>query len=417
MHVKDLLVTPHLPKLVEASARNCYNSFNFANKESHQLVKRLLFMPDPHLSIGHHGNILVCLDMPNNLSTKAIREYERDLQALLLTLQTGSHGYLTSTTRKDFPESRYEAVISGNIVAWLNAMNYFEETKESHTNMTKSIAKDIYEYFKLYPEIIFFMDKEEGYANLDNPYIARHKQFIEDGHRSRIIAMDNFTNLSQGERKVHETATVIMRTSRDMSMQINRHDAGISQLSQRYVLPFDLEGKKFKDFVQQLTQEDYDKIPFLFHVPEGIDPDEPIQLALTKEDMDEDEIEFDTKTLLWNNTMTYNEMMEVIKTFFFSIFFHQYPEKEKQHKRANEQARSILSNNMDTVVYYTRSKWRWEHYLKLRTAPQAQVEARRDAEPLLNHFHNKGWFHDLTIKEKRNKKLGSEKDNEKEHTN
>jgi thymidylate synthase ThyX len=89
-------------------------------------------------------------------------------------------------------------------------------------------------------------------------------------------------------------------------------------------------------------------------------------------------------------------MMSLIKTFYFSIFMNQF-KKGTNYKRANEQARSMLTNNMSTLIVYTRNRWQWEHFIKLRVDSHTQVEARREAIPLLETFQKLGWLVDYKI--------------------
>jgi hypothetical protein len=414
-------VTPHLPKLIEAAARNCYNSFHLSKPDGHKLCKNLMNMPKPHLSIGHHGNVLICLTMPEDLTTKEIKAFPTALSLFLSTLQLGSHNYLTISTSNTHIDSRFDAVISGNIVAFKRGMEYVSDLLNSGSiiegimsDLVHALYEEVYSELVSMPETLFFLDKDEGYALMDNPYLVDYKEL----DKNKILIYDNYSDiLTPEECDLHETATVVLRSARVIMEQNNRHEAGlsidhsvnmeydgldergtgISMLSQRYVLPFDLEGKKFSEFLSSFDQAMYDAIAFRYHPPVDIDPDEPIKLYLEHGD---NRVDFDNASLLWHSEMSYREMMNVVKTFFFSIFFHdmmKHGMETSRNKRSNEIARSMLTNNMDTVAYYTRNKWRWRHYINLRTDAHTQLEQRHDSIPLLASFQKIGWFTDLNI--------------------
>ena len=399
----ELRVTPHLPKLVESAARRCYNSFDKARPDGHKLVKNIMKMEPPHLSIGHHGNVLVCLRTPD-WNVGMLKVYVTALQHVLLTLQYASHNHLTVSTHHQFEDSEFDAVISGNPVAWTNAYEYTLKMRMpfSGSNLVEAFAlilASIFEPMLKAPETLFFLAKEEGYAIMDNPYNLKPNELSHD-NRNKLLVYDDFSDiLTPEECHLHETATVAMLSERVIAEQMNRHYGGISMMSQRYTLPFDMEGQTFKQFMGTFNQDQYDNIQFQYQVPISIDPDEPMDLFLEHLDEANDyftRVELDNKALLWNSRMSYNQMMSAMQTFFFTVFFHQI-KTGANHKRANEQARSFLTNNIDTAVYYTRPRWKWRHFIDLRVEKHAQLEVRRESIPLLKTLQTIGWFTDFAI--------------------
>lgn len=396
MEIQLLYHTPYYPKLVEACARQCYCSEDKSTPKGLQLVRNLLSMNPPHLSIAQHGNIIIGFNVRD----------EEEVEWINLFIEH-SHGYLVATIG-----GSYDYVISGNVVAWYNAINgvhkvAWDKTKSTFRDGSKLINLNtkILELIFEYPDVRFFFDQWFNYDEFDNPYIYERRG------KAQILVIDECPGLTDYEKDKHLTATVWVKTTRDISFQFNRHEApisqqdaavllpqstdlaGISQQSQRYVFPFP-DVNKVSEFLKHANQDWIEKLLLEFEVPEDIDPDEPMNTVI---EVDGNRYRLDYTNSINGYEITYRQMMDTIRSMYLTLFFHLTMKKGLGIKRSQEISRSILTNNITSRVIYTRTKWRWRHFIDLRRTAHAQKEARRDMIPILEEFHKHGWFTEYEI--------------------
>lgn len=243
MQVKLLHHTPHIHKLIEITARECYQSFDKMSPTSHKMLKAI--MSKGHLSVSAIGNIVFGVMI----------EHEDEIPLVLDNLsvfkQINNFVRWTDIHHKDNAQTRYDFVVSLNVLSLLdihkNIDNYHIDT---------CLFEDMLDEIKHVPEINWFIDSSVVLEPMDNPYKLEAKL------GEPTILSEDYTVLksilTDYEVNIHATVTTNLVYDRATSLQMHRHSdmLGTCELSQRYVdltntrfrTPTDLEGSELSIF-------------------------------------------------------------------------------------------------------------------------------------------------------------------------
>lgn len=344
MKVELLYYTPSYHKLVESVARICYQSYDKVNEESHKMLKGI--MGKGHLSVASVGNIVFGISFDKHDEVAELTSLSVDL-----TTYKEINNYIRWTffDRKKNPDSKFNAVVSFNILALLDIINNVDNYYSSRTTLDLMLQS-----LKSIPSIFWFVDDtvkpqpvENVYCNVVQPQIGSPVILSEDYNALKDI-------LTPYELDIHCTVTIDWVTDRATGLQAWRHgdQTGGCELSQRYV---------------DRSNADYRK---------------PTDLTDMVSNAENELLRQHSEELL----MTYSEWMrEGISKY----------EKVKEllsfmgKKRSQEIARNLLPN-VHTRIIQCRPLKQWKHFFKLRDTPHAQLEIMHDTQSIKTAFNKAG---------------------------
>lgn len=250
MKVELLHYTPHLHKLVEISARECYQSFSKLSPTSHKMLKGI--MGKGHLSVASINSIVFGITLDHE------DEALFTLDCLSVFKQINNFVRWTDTLHSDNVHSRFDYVVSMNILSLLDIHNNINDFNII-TDLYDSILKEVSNV----PEIYWFIDEETIIEPIDNPY----KLTAQLGHPT--ILSEDYTALkdmlTEYELNIHAQIFLNFVYDRATSLQMHRHCDQLStlELSQRYVdltnalyrIPTDLEGNQYNLYNSYMHSE------------------------------------------------------------------------------------------------------------------------------------------------------------------
>lgn len=331
--------TPQYHKLVEYAARNCYDSFNKCDTDSHKLVRGI--MKKGHLSIAGHGNIVFVL-------SDVTPDQELELLDSLVTFKE-LNNYIRWTR-----EGRH--VVSMSILTYLDIVNGVSLKGEegNHFNRAKEsrIFRDMVQAVLEVPALRWFADSTYLIEGSENPYLTAQSDLLKPAILSSDYVALKELGLTDYELDIHSTITVEIVSDRAMSLQDARHTdmMGRSEISQRYVSMSD----------------------FKYRVPVGLEKTDVIYTEANGL------IEVTYADIMGTIADSYDKIMEYAKGLGHNQL------------RAKELARSILPNAIYSKYIDTRPLKQWKHFFKLRVDNHAQNEKQQDAKALLEAFASVG---------------------------
>lgn len=197
---------PNITKKIERIARVCYKSENCI-KEGSDLAMISRLVKNKHYAMLEHGS----------LAYEVTKEMYHDIKNainLLMNNQEINIPRLHMTENKE--ESRY--IISGNLRTYLKLFEMADKV-----TMFFAFSKAIPSlYNKVHDDSNGCISYE--FKNLNFPFST-----------SPIKLITNFNNLSNSERMIHETVSVLFTIDKGVSHELVRHrDASFAQESSRY---------------------------------------------------------------------------------------------------------------------------------------------------------------------------------------
>lgn len=321
-----LYYTKDIHKLIESTARVCYQSYDKLNEDSHKMLRGI--MGKGHLSVASVGNMVF------TIKTQSQIEYMGYMFDLVKLKEITN--YIRWTTPSNQNESKYDIVISMNVLCLMDIVKHFENTPNYYYNDLFFVH--ILPEAKRIDEIKWFLDDTFKLEGSENTYC------VTPTLNNPILLTEDYSelkkNLTPYELMNHATVTLDLITDRATGLQMWRHadQVGGCELSQRYV----------------------DRSNANLRLPEG----------LSEEDQ------------------AYMESLYVDVIGMYNDLKHIHGEKGK--KRSTEIARGILPNNMTTRIIQCRPLRQWKHFFDLRRTPHAQLEIQADAEQLYKLFKEKG---------------------------
>lgn len=354
--MKLMYHTPLYPKLVEAIARLCYQSYHKMHETSERMVRGI--MKKGHLSVAGVGNIVFAIDLD---------EYpdfpETVLQDLMAFKEVNNFIRWTQRDPVKNPDTNFDILVSMNALTFMDIF---------HARDTFHHASDLFDVMmnevSHYPEVRWFVDPQTELEPALNPYALTSMKPGEPTVLINDYQVLKEMGLNDYELSVHATITADFTTARIIGEQHWRHTdmAGGAELSQRYVRHGDCSFRHPEDFEKLEVPEDR-HLGFLQHMVADIDNDDPNEVL--------------------NNFVRdfYNTVME--ESFDnYAYLIDVLQAAGVKPGRCNEIARMMLTNATTTRMIHCRPVKQWKHFFKLRLTPHAQLENKDDAEHLLRAF-------------------------------
>lgn len=351
MLVKLIYHTPDYHKLVEVTARECYQSYDKINESSHNFIRGIL--DKGHVSISSVGNMVFSITWEND------KEYIDVATELLLMKEINN--YIRWTLN---PEDRFRILLSMNILTFMD--------------IYKSFVKGDYWLYSLFPlilrevskvkELIWFVDREIELPPSKNTYA----EMVKPDFYKPVILSDDYTalkrlGLTPRELDIHATITVSMMVDRASDLQFWRHSdmTGGCELSQRYV---DRSNAELRDIVSIEKENPPNLIEFAIKNNLSVEEAKQLYYGLLED--------------LMNRTRRNIEE--------YHYFKEQFVKMGLGRKRSNELARNLLPPNVSTRITQCRPLRQWKHLFNLRDSVHAQIETRFDTKAIKEEFIKKG---------------------------
>lgn len=356
MKVGLIYYTKDYHKLVEMTARECYQSYNKLGEESHRFVKGI--MGAGHISIASVGNIVFSVG-----GFSGIEDYANSITDLMTMKEINNYIRWTAPDPKNNPGSVLGTIISMNLLTLLDINNKIED----YSQMSK-LWKSIKHLVSRVPELNWFFDDKSKLEPRENIYTSKGEPEIY----KPVILTEDYTELkakglTDYELDVHATVTMNLKVDRATGLQIWRHAdmAGGTELSQRYVKRDKAEYRKMVGF----ERGDY---PDLTKYMEATGNTE----ELAKKHFDE--FVGYWEHLVEEHIKDYADFMENLQ--YFGV----------KQSRSKEIARALLPNAMTTKLINCRPLRQWKHFLNLRDTNHAQAEIREDSKAIKAAFDKVG---------------------------
>lgn len=343
MQVKLVCYTPELHRLVEATARVCYQSYHKMSPTSYSMIKGIL--ATGHLSVASVGNMVFEVTH----GSKALSDYTRTLEALLSFKQINNYVRWVTPHCKGARTDFRTITLSMNMLTLLSLIN----NRKNYINIAELLGQILAEVDKV-PCLRWFYDPATEVPHADSPYIA------EPSLGSPVVLTEDYTALkakgfTNTELDVHATVTVDMVTDRATGLQMWRHGdmTGGCELSQRYC-----------DRSNAVVRE----MAGIADYPEGL-ANYVNREGLTEKEGKEhyDAVAQALRNQYQSSVDSYHSLDSALKELGVSS------------KRAKEIARSVLPNAMTTRIIQCRPLRQWKHFMQLRDTVHAQPEIREDA--------------------------------------
>lgn len=326
MKVELIYYTPDYHKLVEAVARNCYQSYGKVNEGSHKFVRSI--MKKGHLSIASVGNIVFRIS-----NFEDINDEVRCYKELMVFKEINNMLRWTGVANKDD-----SIIVSMNLLTFLDIYNGISSSRYKNYSIIQGLFAKMLTKFLEVDCLAYFIVDDQELEDSENRHLAYNPELYNP-----VMMAEDYTALSElgltkHELDIHATMTVNFTTDRSVGLQLWRHSnmTGGTELSQRYVSRSEAK----------------------YRIPEFCPPTEHGEIDRHISDAVEKYGEI-TKSLI---------------------------EEGFNHGRAKEVARSILPNAMHTEIIQCRPLRQWNNLFDLRISPHAQVECKRDVEAISELF-------------------------------
>lgn len=340
VHSMVLYENKHVSIISDACAE-CYNSSKDKSYiEDLNYIKRRI--KDGHESILDHGNVVILLNTSMTNLSDVI-----EITTLCKYLNV----------RSIFINNDVYVLMSGGIRGY---KYLFRNIKNMKNTCLSSIKMSLYnlpkEYFRdfidagIMKEISFIKTVEEDYTEPQPIYVSDELDIVNVDSISLIVnklkEMDLYGEGKFELEDILNMATVTIhykKVSRIISQQIERHQGGITQLSQRYV---DYSKEPFNEFLS----------PDIFK-PELYDSEKKYTITL--------------KDSEYGNVAITDNLRELGKNIIGI-----YPQLRDQGL-LKEDARAFLPNNAVTSFYMTYTIRNLIHTIILRTDKATQIETQK----------------------------------------
>lgn len=357
MKVGLIHYTEDYHKLVEYTARQCYQSWHKLGDNSENFIKGI--MAAGHISIASTGNIVFGI-----AGFSGLEEYVGVLSDLMTMKEINNYIRWTTPDSKKNPDSKIGIIVSMNILTFLEIK---EKIKEYDTNTT--LFESFQRLVSRVPEIKWFINDKTKLEPKENQYASKGEPELY----KPIILTEDYTDLKEKgltdyELDIHATVTLNLKVDRATGLQIWRHAdmTGGTELSQRYVDRSNAEYRPMVGFEKGKYPDrlyEYADSAFLDYASVEEMYDELVD-SLNKNI--EQQIKF------------YTELRDDLIGIGV------------RKGRAKEIARAALPNAMTTKIINCRPLRQWKHFIKLRDTNHAQPEIRKDTESIKAAFDAAG---------------------------
>lgn len=344
-------------KLVEMTARECYQSYGKLGEDSHKFIKGI--MGAGHISIASTGNIVFGVS-----GFTGLEEYMGVLSDLMTMKEINNYIRWSSPDSKKNPDSMVGMVVSMNMLTFLDLHKKMGEY-DQNTGLFDSFKRLIVRV----PEMQWFVDDKTTLKPKENQYTAKG----EPGLYNPIILTEDYTALKEKgltdyELDIHATITINLKVDRATGLQIWRHAdmTGGTELSQRYVKRDGAEYRKMVGF-EEGTYPDFTKY-------REKHPDASLEDCQNDYDSMVDDLELNIESQIRFYTELRDDLVDI----------------GMRQSRAKEVARAVLPNAMTTKLINCRPLRQWKHFLHLRDSTHAQAEVREDAKSIKAAFDKAG---------------------------
>lgn len=342
MELKLINHTKDYHKLVEHTARVCYQSYEKNAPSSHKFIKAI--MAKGHISIASVGGMVFEIEkFSDGTSTE-----NSMAQLINLLMDLTIMHEITPFIKWSFPDDKKNP--NGRILISMNMLTLLDIYKQQDDyDWSSELLNAIIAETDKVPYLKWFYDKSVELEESPNEYTAKgtpslYEPIVLDEDYTALKAL----GLTDYELGIHAQITMNFISDRSAGLQFWRHWSGGCELSQRYV---ERGNAEFREMVglEELVQNLID---------EGAN--EKIARGITEE------------------LKAHNE--ETIETYELLLNACQLSGIRKN--RAKEIARSILPNNITTQIIQSRPYRNWQHLINLRDTNHAQAEIREDVRAM-----------------------------------
>lgn len=214
----DLIYYTHdYHKLVEVVARQCYQSFEKVDNNSHKFIRSI--MSKGHLSVATAGNIVF------GLKTDDVET----LRCLMKMKEVNNFIRWTFSEEGD----KYKLIVSMNMVTFLDIKANFNSD-----DCPNYLFNDMLALTDMEPTLSWFYNRDieiepskNTYTEMSKPLLYHPVLLSEDYSELKALG------LNEHELDIHATVTISFMTDRSVGLQFWRHTdmTGGTELSQRYV--------------------------------------------------------------------------------------------------------------------------------------------------------------------------------------
>lgn len=357
MKVGLIHCTEDYHKLVEMTARECYQSYSKLSDTSENFIKGI--MAKGHISIASTGNIVFGIS-----GFTGIEEYSSILTDLMTYKEINNYIRWTLPDNKKNPDTRIGIVISMNMLTLLDINNQIKDY-DTGSPLWDSIMRLV----NRVPELQWFVDGKRELEPKANQYTAKGEPEL---YKPTLLSEDYTTLKEKGltdyELDIHATITLNMKVDRATGLQIWRHAdmTGGTELSQRYVKR---DGAEYRPMVGFELGKYPDFTKYLEKYPnrtQGYAEKMYDQLVDNLDKNIQDQVEF---------YVNYRDDLELLGV---------------RKSRAKEIARAALPNAVTTKIINCRPLRQWKHFLNLRDTNHAQAEIQKDTQSIKATFDEAG---------------------------
>lgn len=350
-------------KLVEMTARECYQSYHKLGEDSHSFIKGI--MAAGHISIASTGNIVYGIAGFNGLE-----EYAHTMSDLMTMKEINNYIRWTQPDPKNNPDSKIGVIVSMNLLTFLDINNKIEDY-----DISTSLWESFKRLFIRVPEMKWFLNDKTKVKPKENPYTAKGEPELYNP----VILTEDYTALKEKgltdyELDVHATITMNLKVDRSTGLQIWRHAdmTGGTELSQRYVERGKAGYRKLLEFEDAFDEDKLEK--YVDSLSEGLGDigNVPSAKVLVENVIDD----------------FYNDLNDGIDAY--NHYKELFSEMGMRKSRAKEVARALLPNAMTTKIINCRPLRQWKHFINLRDTPHAQKEIHADTQSIKKAFEEVG---------------------------
>lgn len=220
----QLLEEPNVTKKIERVARICYKSEDkIAPGTDLTMVNKLI--TSQHTAMLEHADIAIVVSRSNHNFIRQVMETmstqcHDDIEPKNCYLRTTYHS--TSDNFKGIQPYGQRYVVSGNIRAW---HDFFKFSVEYPYGIQEDVFKTVNEAANHIFDVF-----ADGVGVVDG---CSH--FFRHGEEPQVALVDDYTMLSDAERMVHETVSILFTVDRGVTHELVRHrDCSFAQESTRY---------------------------------------------------------------------------------------------------------------------------------------------------------------------------------------
>ena len=210
----QIINEPSITRKIERVARVCYKSEDKIDEGTDMIMCRSLINRQ-HTAMLEHGNLVLEVGEQEYALIETIRSF---MENMIEDNEENKKCFLRYTNRTDAECVEYHYVVSGNIRAWYEFMQY--------ANSVNGLPKRLYNLVNDNVNNIFDIDVTEFDSVVFDTYDS-------DDFYAKVIT--DMSTLSDEERMVHETFSVLFTVDRGVTHELVRmRDCSFAQESTRY---------------------------------------------------------------------------------------------------------------------------------------------------------------------------------------